>query len=191
MLFPPWEEAEKASFKGDQPSPDSKSVVTLIMVSEASRTSVHRVMPLRTFSGGWRDDPVVQSPCCSSKAPGFGSHHSYQAARPPPVIPVPADPAPSSGPADSGMQRAHTHMLRHKYVHIKSTFKNVFRLRCFVIAAVEGKEIGSSSGQSGGQEGEHEEPMALPGPCIFSPSTAYIMALLLPSALYCSAGNGT
>lgn len=54
MLFPPWEEAEKASFKGDQPSPDSKSVVTLIMVSEASRTSVHRVMPLRTFSGGWK-----------------------------------------------------------------------------------------------------------------------------------------
>lgn len=73
LLFPPWEEAEKASFKGDQPSPDSKSVVALIMGSEASRAAVNGVTSLRTFSGGWRDDPVVQSPCCSSKAPGFGS----------------------------------------------------------------------------------------------------------------------
>lgn len=71
-------------------------------------------------------------------------------------------------------------MLRHKYVHTKSTFKNVLRLRCFVIAAAEDQETG-----------EREEPMALPRRCISSPSTAYIIALLLPSALYCRAGNGT
>lgn len=68
--------------------------------------------------GSWRDGPVVSSICYSFRRSRFSSHHSHDRSKLP-VIPVPADPTPSSGLLTLSTHVVHIHECKEILIHIK------------------------------------------------------------------------